>query len=49
MSRSTVCIIGAPEGPKRKSGADTILEEMIAEKFPDQGDVKPQMAEALKF
>lgn len=36
LSRSSVRIIGVPEGPKRKSGTDTMSAEMIAEKSPNQ-------------
>ena len=32
-----ICIIGVPEGEEREKGPEKILEEIIAENFPNMG------------
>ena len=34
---TSICIIGVPEGEERKKGPEKILEEIVAENFPNMG------------
>ena len=34
---TNICIIGVPEGEERKKGPEKILEEIVAENFPNMG------------
>ena len=40
LKRNNLCIIGIPEEEERGKGAEGILEEIIAENFPDLGKEK---------
>ena len=40
IKRNNVCIIGIPEAEERGKGAEGILEQIIAENFPDVGKEK---------
>ena len=40
MKRNTVCIIRIPEKEEREKGAEGVLEQIIAENFPDLGKEK---------
>ena len=37
LRRNNICIIGIPEEEERGKGAESVLEEIIAENFPDLG------------
>ena len=37
---NNICIIGIPEEEEREKGAEGVLEEIIAENFPDLGKEK---------
>ena len=37
LKRNNIHIIGIPEEEERKEGAEGVLEEIIAENFPDVG------------
>ena len=42
-----ICIIGVPEGEEREKGPEKILEEIIAENFPNMGkEIVNQVQEA---
>ena len=40
LKRNDLCIIGIPEEEERGKGAEGVLEEIIAENFPDLGKEK---------
>ena len=40
LKRNNICIIGVPEEEERGKGAESVLEEIIAENFPDLGKEK---------
>ena len=40
IRRNNVCIIGIPEEEERGKGAESVLEEIIAENFPELGKEK---------
>ena len=37
IKHMNICIIGVPEGEEREKGPEKILEEIIAENFPNMG------------
>ena len=37
LKRNDLCIIGIPEEEERGKGAEGVLEEIVAENFPDLG------------
>ena len=37
IKSTNICILGVPEGEEREKGSKKILEEIIAEKFPNMG------------
>ena len=44
-----ICIIGVPEGEEREKGPEKILEEIIAENFPNMGkEIVNQVQEAQR-
>ena len=44
-----ICIIGVPEGEEREKGPEKILEEIIAENFPNTGkEIVDQVQEAQR-
>ena len=44
-----ICIIGVPEGEEREKGPEKILEEIIAENFPNMGkEIVSQVQEAQR-
>ena len=40
IKRNNICIIGIPEKEEREKGAQGVLEQIIAENFPDLGKEK---------
>ena len=40
LKRNNICLIGIPEEEEREKGAEGVLEEIIAENFPDLGKEK---------
>ena len=40
IKRNNICIIGIPEEEEREKGAEGVLEEIIAENFPELGKEK---------
>ena len=40
MKRNNIHIIGIPEAEEREKGAEGVLEQIIAENFPDLGKEK---------
>uniref|UniRef100_A0ABI7X5P3 L1 transposable element RRM domain-containing protein n=1 Tax=Felis catus TaxID=9685 RepID=A0ABI7X5P3_FELCA len=40
LKRNNICIIGIPEEEERGKGAEGVLEEIIAENFPELGKEK---------
>ena len=50
MKHNNICIIGIPE--EREKGAEGVLEQIIAENFPDLGKekgIKIQKAQRIPF
>ena len=37
IKRTNICIIGVPEGEEGENGTEKILQEIIAENFPNMG------------
>ena len=40
IKRNNICIIGIPEEEERGKGAEGVLEEIVAENFPELGKEK---------
>ena len=45
MKWANLCIIGIPEGEEKEKGVENIFEEIMAEKFPKETDIKIQEAQ----